>query len=308
MAKVLDLVVEGDTLGIVMELIDGQDLRHYLRIRRTLPPTEAVRLACQLLQGLTAVHAAGIVHRDVKPENVLVSVAQGQMVLKLTDFGVSRLSYGASLTKMTSLIGTPEYMAPELADHDTATPAADLYSAGIVLYEMLAGRTPFAGGYPLAVLRRQVEQPPPQIPGIPAELWAQIESLLAKDPRSRPGSAVVALNRLAPLSGPGGPHAGTATDARPVAVDARSGHAGPRVRPDHNGPGAGPARNWPGVRTDRAPGPGSRPGASRGNRTTAERPRQRRPRQGPRPGTAPGRGPSAARGPGHPGCGRRRRW
>jgi hypothetical protein len=198
-AKVLDLVVEGDTLGIVMELIDGQDLRHYLRIRRTLPPTEAVRLACQLLQGLTAVHAAGIVHRDVKPENVLVSAAQGQMVLKLTDFGVSRLSYGASLTKMTSLIGTPEYMAPELADHDTATPAADLYSAGIVLYEMLAGRTPFAGGYPLAVLRRQVEQPPPQIPGIPAELWAQIESLLAKDPRSRPGSAVVALNRLAPL-------------------------------------------------------------------------------------------------------------
>jgi hypothetical protein len=198
-AKVLDLVVEGDTLGIVMELVEGRDLRHYLRIRRTLPPAEAVRLACQLLQGLAAVHAAGIVHRDVKPENVLISTARGQADLKLTDFGVSRLSYGASLTKMTSLIGTPEYMAPELADHDSATPAADLYSAGVVLYEMLAGRTPFAGGHPLAVLRRQVEQPPPPIPGAPAELWAQIESLLAKDPRSRPGSAVVAQDRLAPL-------------------------------------------------------------------------------------------------------------
>jgi hypothetical protein len=198
-AKVLDLVVEGDTLGIVMELVEGQDLRRYLRARGTLPPGEAVRLECQLLQGLAAVHAAGIVHRDVKPENVLVSTARGQMVLKLTDFGVSRLSYGASLTKMTSLIGTPEYMAPELADHDTATPAADLYSAGIVLYEMLAGRTPFAGGHPLAVLRRQVEQPPPPIPGGPAELWAQIESLLAKDPQSRPASAVAALDRLAPL-------------------------------------------------------------------------------------------------------------
>jgi tRNA A-37 threonylcarbamoyl transferase component Bud32 len=198
-AKVLDLVVEGDTLGIVMELVEGQDLRRYLRARGTLPPGEAVYLVGQLFQGLAAVHAGGIVHRDVKPENVLVGTARGQMVLKLTDFGVSRLSYGASLTKMTSLIGTPEYMAPELADHDTATPAADLYSAGIVLYEMLAGRTPFAGGHPLAVLRRQVEQPPPPIPGAPAELWAQIGSLLAKDPRSRPASAVAALGRLAPL-------------------------------------------------------------------------------------------------------------
>jgi len=196
--KVLDLVVEGDTLGIVMELVEGQDLRRYLRMRGTLPPGEAVRLVGQL-QGLAAVHAAGIVHRDVKPENVLVSTAGGQMVLKLTDFGVSRLSYGASLTKMTSLIGTPEYMAPELADHDTATPAADLYSAGIVLYELLAGRTPFAGGHPIAVLRRQIEQPPPPIPGAPAELWAQIELLLAKDPRSRPASAVAALDRLVPL-------------------------------------------------------------------------------------------------------------
>ena len=195
-AKVLDLVVEGDTLGIVMELVEGQDLRRYLRARGTLPPGEAVWLVCQLLHGLTAVHAGGVVHRDVKPENVLLS-SRGE--LKLTDFGVSRLSYGASLTKMTSLIGTPEYMAPELADHDTASPAADLYSTGIVLYEMLAGRTPFAGGHPLAVLRRQVEQPPPPVPGVPAGLWEEIESLLAKDPRSRPGSAGAALNRLAPL-------------------------------------------------------------------------------------------------------------
>ena len=201
-AKVLDLVVEGDTLGIVMELVEGQDLRRYLRQRGALPPAEAVQLACQLLQGLAAVHAVGIIHRDVKPENMLVKTAYGQGNLKLTDFGVARLTYGASLTNMTSLIGTPEYMAPELADHDRPTAAADLYSAGIVLYEMLAGRTPFAGGHPLAVLRRQVEQPPPPIPGVPGDLWTQIDSLLSKDPRSRSASAAMAsaqLDSLQPL-------------------------------------------------------------------------------------------------------------
>jgi serine/threonine-protein kinase len=83
-ARVLDLVVEGNTLGIVLELVEGQDLRGYLRLRHTLPPADAVHLACQLLQGLAAVHAASIVHRDVKPENVLVSIACGQAVLQLT--------------------------------------------------------------------------------------------------------------------------------------------------------------------------------------------------------------------------------
>jgi serine/threonine protein kinase len=152
-------------------------------------------LVCQLLQGLAAVHAGGVVHRDVKPENVLVSRTRGQVIVKLTDFGVSRLSYGASLTKMTSLIGTPEYMAPELADHDRATPAADLYSAGVVLYEMLAGRTPFAGGHPFAVLRRQVEQPRRRFPAYrpscgnrSSPCWPRTPSP-GRDPRRQPWAA-----------------------------------------------------------------------------------------------------------------------
>jgi serine/threonine-protein kinase len=197
--RVIDLVVEGDTLAIVMELVRGPDLRRQLRDRRTVPLAEALCLTGQLLRGMAAVHAAGIIHRDIKPENVLVDTSNGRPRLKLTDFGAARLSYGASLTKLTGVIGTPEYMAPELTEYNRATPAADVYSAGIVLYEMLYGRTPFAGGHPLAVLRRQADQAPPVIPGVPAELWDRIAWMLTKDPGSRPASAAEAYAALAPL-------------------------------------------------------------------------------------------------------------
>jgi len=195
--RVIDLVAEGETLAIVMELIRGQDLRRYLRTQVTLPPAEAVNLAVQLLHGLDAVHAAGVVHRDVKPENLLLDTSAGQAVLKVTDFGVARLSYGGSLTKLSSLIGTPEYMAPELAEGGSAGPAADLYSAGAVLYEMLSGRAPFAGGPPMTVLRRHADIAPPPVPGVPAGLWEQVSRLLMKDPASRPASAADAAEALA---------------------------------------------------------------------------------------------------------------
>ncbi len=195
--KVIDLVVEGQTLAIVMEFVQGQDLRHELLDKHTLTPAEVARYGSQLLDGLAAVHAAGIVHRDVKPENLLLDTSGSRPDVKLTDFGVARLTYGGSLTRVSSLIGTPEYMAPELADHETATAAADLYSAGIVLYELLAGRTPFGGGHPVAVLRRHIDEPPPPIPGAPVQLWTFIAQLLAKDPDSRPSSAAQLAAALA---------------------------------------------------------------------------------------------------------------
>jgi hypothetical protein len=199
--RVLDLVVEGETAGIVMELVPGQDLGRHLSARRTLPPAHAVHFARQLLEGAAAVHAAGIIHRDIKPENVLVDASGDEVVLKLTDFGIARLSHGPALTRQASLLGTPEYMAPEVANSGPATPAADLYAIGIVLYEMLAGRTPFAGedDHLLAVLQRQVEQLPAPIPGIRPELWAPVEWLLAKDPRFRPSSAEEAAAALSGL-------------------------------------------------------------------------------------------------------------
>jgi hypothetical protein len=179
-----------------MELVDGQDLRYQLVQRHTLPPAEAVSFVRQLLEGLSAVHAAGIIHRDVKPENLLLDVSLGEPELKLSDFGVARLSHGSALTRVTSLIGTPDYMAPEIAERGDASPAADLYSTGIVLYELLAGRTPFRGGHPMAVLHRHMSEPPAPISGVPTELWAEISWLLEKDPRSRPASAAEAADAL----------------------------------------------------------------------------------------------------------------
>ncbi len=197
--RVINLVVEGDTLGIVMELARGRDLRRTLAEERTYPPDVAARLFLQVLAGLTAVHDAGVLHRDIKPENILLDFYGDRVRVKLTDFGVARLTYGTSLTRTTGLIGTPEYMAPETALDGTATSASDLYSAGTVLYEMLAGRTPFGGGPPLAVLRRQAEESPPPIPGLPLSLWAYVESLLAKDPYTRPRSATQASDTLRAL-------------------------------------------------------------------------------------------------------------
>ena len=203
--RIIDLVAEGETLAIVMELISGRDLRRYLAARGTLPPAEAVGLTVQLLTGLAAVHAAGVVHRDIKPENLLLDTApshatDGAVTLKVTDFGVARLSYGASLTKLSSLIGTPEYMAPELAEGGSAGPAADVYSAGIVLYEMLSGRTPFAGGPVMTVLRRHADKAPPPVPGLAPALWGQLSRMLAKDPADRPENAADAAAALGALA------------------------------------------------------------------------------------------------------------
>ena len=201
LVAVRDLVLEGDTLAIVMEYVPGSDLRRFLIHNGTLPPAFAARLVAQICDGLAAVHAAGVVHRDLKPENVLLDLTDPTTpIAKVSDFGVSRITYGPRLTQLTGLIGTPEYMAPEVAEQGPATSAADLYSVGILLYELLAGRTPFAGGHPVAVLRRHLEAPPPPIAGLPRELWTMIESLLAKDPTERPAGAPVVAEHLLMLA------------------------------------------------------------------------------------------------------------
>ena len=183
LVRVRDLVVEGGSAAIVMDLVDGSDLRRMLTEKGTLAPAVAADLVGQILSALATVHAAGIVHRDIKPENILVGT-DGEV--RLTDFGIARLTHGPSLTRMTGLIGTPEYLAPELAEREHATTAADIYATGVLFYELLTGFTPFAGGHPVAVLRRHLEDDPARPDGVPDALWNLLTDMLAKDPTAGP--------------------------------------------------------------------------------------------------------------------------
>ena len=198
LVRVHDLVIEGGSAVIVMDLVDGLNLRQLLKERGTLPAAEAARVVSELLSALSVVHGKGIVHRDIKPENVLVGPT-GEV--HLTDFGIARLAQGPSLTRVTGLIGTPDYLAPELANHEHAAPAADIYATGILFYELLTGFTPFSGVHPVAVLRRHLEEDPPRPDGIPDDLWGLLAEMLAKGPDARPAADDVAkrLRTMAPV-------------------------------------------------------------------------------------------------------------
>ncbi|MGW0070642.1 protein kinase domain-containing protein [Streptosporangium sandarakinum] len=193
-----DFVIEGERLALVMDLVEGGDLRALLRRRGTLPPAEAAGLMAQVAEALAAAHALGIVHRDVKPGNVLLDGTTGRT--RLTDFGVARIVHGPGLTQTTSIIGTPSYLSPEVADGGPATPAVDVYAAGLILYELLAGRPPFVGEHPMALLRLHATAAPRRLPGMPDPLWRIISDCAAKDPAGRPhaGEVAAALRGAAP--------------------------------------------------------------------------------------------------------------
>lgn len=196
LVAVRDLVREPDTLAIVMDLVDGPDLRAHLREFGPRPAEEAVGFAIGTLWALDAVHAAGIVHRDVKPENILIDPADpDHPIVRLTDFGIARV-VGASPAHATGPVGTPLYMAPELGSGAPPTPAADVYSAGVVLYEVLAGSPPFDSANPMELMRSHREDEPQPIAGVPQPVWDVLTRMLAKSPRARPASAADAADEL----------------------------------------------------------------------------------------------------------------
>ncbi|HEY3466187.1 MAG TPA: protein kinase [Amycolatopsis sp.] len=180
-----DLVVEGETVAIVMDLVGGGDLRARLNAEKTLLPAEVARIGAGVAAALAAVHQAGVVHRDVKPENVLMDGT----VPRLTDFGISRLATATDLGRRSLLVGTPQYLAPELGKGLEATPASDLYSLGILLYELCCGVTPFAGQSTFAVIRSHESAMPGRPAGVPDQLWDVLAWMMAKRPSERPETA-----------------------------------------------------------------------------------------------------------------------
>jgi serine/threonine-protein kinase len=290
--SVRDLVVDGNDLALVMDLVRGTDLRTRLERERRLAPEAAVAIAADVADGLAAAHAAGIVHRDVKPENVLLDMQGplgpgGSHPALLTDFGVAKLIDSPRRSRATKIIGTPDYLAPEIVEGLPPRAAVDIYALATVLYELLAGFTPFGGGHPGAVLRRHVTETVVPLPGIPEELWQLLVQCLAKAPASRLRASELAarLREQLPLLAGMPPLDVDEPDAEPAEEphEAVPGEpTGARVRRGAVPlvPGAKPDSNRDTHTSMRVPGPDELSGGARG---TARAPRAT---GTPRPGSA----------------------
>ncbi|GGK35034.1 hypothetical protein GCM10010124_29620 [Pilimelia terevasa] len=176
---------------LVMEFVEGDALSRTLSRVRRLTPARTMALVAQAAEALHAAHLKGIIHRDVKPGNLLVR-PDGSLVL--TDFGIARSAIVGQLTAAGAVLGTASYIAPEQATGGTATPASDVYSLGIVAYQCLAGRRPFEGDNPIEIAMKHAQEPPPPLPGdIPPGIKAIVERAMAKEPEGRwPSAAALA--------------------------------------------------------------------------------------------------------------------
>ncbi|MFE9372100.1 serine/threonine-protein kinase [Streptomyces sp. NPDC006711] len=231
-----DLVVEGDLLALVMDLVDGPDLHRYIRENGPLTPVAAALLTAQIADALAASHADGVVHRDLKPANVLLDERDGVMRPMLTDFGIARLADSPGLTRTHEFVGTPAYVAPESAEGRPQTSAVDIYGAGILLYELVTGRPPFAGGTALEVLHRHLSEEPRRPTTVPAPLWTVIERCLSKDPERRPSAENLARGLRVVAAGIG-------VHSTPAQVEAADG-VGALLAPD---PAPAPVPDAPGA-------------------------------------------------------------
>ena len=196
---VYDFGQQGDTLYIVMQYVAGEDLKHLITREGPLSPDRARDIAIQILDGLDAIHRAGIIHRDIKPQNILIG-ADGRA--RVADFGIAQIELDSGLTTAGTTIGTAAYMAPEQAEGGRTTAETDLYAVGVVLYEMLTGALPFSAPTAMALMLAHIQQqpvPPSQrVRGrtVPPDLDGIVMQAMAKSPQDRFRSAAAMMQAL----------------------------------------------------------------------------------------------------------------
>ena len=186
-ANVFDYGEDTGAAYLVMELVPGESLSRLLERQKRLPEDQVLDIMAQTARALAAAHARGLVHRDIKPGNLLIT-PEGKV--KITDFGIARVGDQVPLTKTGQVMGTVQYLAPEQATGKSSTPATDLYSLGVVSYEGLAGRRPFTGENQMAIAMAHINEMPPALPeSIDPRVQNLVLSCLAKKPNQRPESA-----------------------------------------------------------------------------------------------------------------------
>jgi serine/threonine-protein kinase len=187
-ANVFDYGEEEGSAYLVMELVPGQPLSSIIEHEQVLSPDRTLSIIAQTARALAVAHAQGLVHRDVKPGNLLIT-PDGRV--KVTDFGIARLADQVPLTQTGQVMGTAQYLSPEQATGQTATGSSDIYSLGVIGYECLSGHRPFSGESQIAIALAQVnDAPPPLSDSLPAPVRALLMSMLSKDPKDRPANAI----------------------------------------------------------------------------------------------------------------------
>ncbi|HEX5970037.1 MAG TPA: protein kinase [Intrasporangium sp.] len=245
-ARILDYGQDGTTHFIVMELVEGRDLAKLLAERGRIPAHEAARMTAQVCDALGAAHQAGFVHRDIKPSNVIITP---DGAVKVTDFGIARALGGSSLTETGTIMGTAQYVSPEMVRGEPANEASDQYSVGVLLFQMLTGSVPFEGDSPVAVALRhldtEIPRPSSLVPDLPIALDQVVARATATDPRDRfPDVAAMAAalrqvaaarpSQSAPTAALPRPDQPTATSVLPAATHALASRrtTDPRDRAD----------------------------------------------------------------------------
>jgi eukaryotic-like serine/threonine-protein kinase len=213
---------------LAMEYVKGKRLTELIG-RGPLEPGNALEIARQIAEAINAAHQAGVVHRDLKPDNVMIADSDGHRCwVKVLDFGVAKLatddaSGGSPITRYGAIIGTPEYMAPEQAGGGVVDHRADLYALGVILYELLAGRPPFSADDHIGMISKHFVEPPPPLPAsISERTTAIVFELLAKDPSARIQSAAEVVDRIDQVGAELAPTAAVSHPLPPAS-------AGPRV-------------------------------------------------------------------------------